>query len=64
MKKHQVNIIKEYVSTALISDDPEEVLVKAFTEIIEINEIGCNTIDLIEYLFQAEKNLPLNNLGK
>lgn len=57
MKNYQLNIIKEYVSTALISDDPQEHLVNGIAKLIEAYEE--ETDEAIEYLFEAEKQIPL-----
>ncbi len=57
MKEHQIHIIKEYVSTALISDDPEKYLINGITKLIEAYEDDKD--EAMEYLFEAEKQIPI-----
>lgn len=65
MYEHQIHIIKEFISTALICDDPEKALLDAFLKTIDIADDGeVLEFALTEYLYQAEKTLPLNNLTK
>jgi hypothetical protein len=57
MKNYQLNIIKEYVTTALISDDPEEHLINAIVNLIDryIDSID----EVMEYLSEAELKITL-----
>lgn len=60
MYAHQSHIIKEYISTALISDDPEEALLSAFEKVIELAEKDVQFLYLLlEYLYEKEKELPI-----
>lgn len=55
MKGYKVNVIKEYVSTALISDDPEEALIEAIT--VLINLAPDQEDDALDYLHHKEQQL-------
>lgn len=57
MKNYQLNIIKEYVSTALISVDAEQTLVEGICELIDLS--GNNSEEILEYLFEAEKRIQI-----
>lgn len=58
MKEYQINVIKEYVSTALISEDPQEELVSlVFTLMDKLEPEAQDTI--LEYLYHEEKRLPI-----
>ena len=58
MKNYQLNIIKEYISTALISDDPEVYLQAAIINLFQYltDEDKENELDS---LFQCEKEIPI-----
>ena len=58
MKNYQINIIKEYVSTVLISDDPEEhihIILERLLDYLSIEQLE-NELD---FMFEAEKQIPL-----
>ena len=57
MKGYKINVIKEYVSTALISEDPEEALTEAIT--VLINLAPDQEDDALDYLHHKEKQLPI-----
>ena len=57
MKEYKISVIKEYVSTVLISEDPEEELISlVFTLIDKLEPEAQDTI--LEYLYHEEKRLP------
>jgi len=58
MKNYQLNIIKEYVSTALISDDPEAYLQAAIENLFQYlnDEQVENELDV---LFESEKKIQI-----
>lgn len=61
MYEHQKHIIKEFISTALISEDPEEYLMQAFLKVIDIADDGDEAkSEVVEYLYEAEKIIPIN----
>ena len=60
MKEYKINVIKEYVSTALISEDPEEELVSlVFTLIDKLDPEAQDTV--LEYLYHEERRLPITS---
>lgn len=60
MKEYKINVIKEYVSTALISEDPEEELVSLVFTLI--NRLETEAQDaVLEYLYHEEKRLPITS---
>lgn len=62
MKEYKINVIKEYVSTALISEDPEEELVSlVFTLIDKLEPEAQDTV--LEYLYHEERRLPVHHNG-
>jgi hypothetical protein len=62
MKEYKINVIKEYVSTALISEDPEEELVSlVFTLINRLEQEAQDAV--LEYLYHEERRLPVHHKG-
>lgn len=59
MKGYKINVIEEYVSTALISEDPNEALIEAIT--VLINLAPDQQDDALEYLHHKEKQLPIRS---
>ncbi len=58
MKKYQVNIIKEYVSTALISDDPETYLQAAIENLFQY--LNAEQVENeLDVLFESEKKITV-----
>lgn len=57
MKGYKINVIEEYVSTALISEDPNEALIEAIT--VLINLAPDQEDDALDYLHHKEKQLPI-----
>jgi hypothetical protein len=58
MKKYQVNIIKEYVSTALISDDPEAYLQAAIENLFQY--LNAEQVETeLDVLFESEKKIQI-----
>ena len=57
MKGYKLHIIKEYVSTALISEDPDEALQEAIIELI--NLAPDQEDDALDYLHHKEKQLTI-----
>jgi hypothetical protein len=58
MKKYQVNIIKEYVSTALISDDPETYLQAAIENLFQY--LNAEQVETeLDVLFESEKKIQI-----
>jgi predicted metal-binding protein len=57
MKGYKLHIIKEYVSTALISEDPDEALQEAIMELI--NLAPDQQDDALDYLHHKEKQLTI-----
>lgn len=58
MKNYQINIIKEYISTALISEEPEiylQAVIESLFQYLNAEQVE-NELDA---LFQAEKQMPL-----
>jgi hypothetical protein len=58
MKNYQINIIKEYVSTALISDDPEEhlhIILERLLDYLNVEQLENE----LEFMYQFEKQMPL-----
>lgn len=58
MKNYQVNIIKEYISTALISEEPEACLQAAIENLFQYLT-DEDTENELEALFEAEKEIPI-----
>jgi hypothetical protein len=59
MKGYKLHIIKEYVSTALISEDPEEAIQEAI--MVLINLAPDQQDDALDYLHHKEKQLPIRS---
>jgi hypothetical protein len=60
MKEYKINVIKEYVSTALISEDPQEELVSLiYTLTDKLDQEAQEAI--LEYLYHEEKRLPITS---
>jgi hypothetical protein len=60
MKEYKINVIKEYVSTALISEDPQEELVSLiYTLTDKLDQEAQDAI--LEYLYHEEKRLPITS---
>lgn len=59
LKDYEINIIHDYVSTALISEDPEEYLQRAMVTLIEISSVKIDKSALLEYLYHSEKTIVL-----
>jgi len=58
MKKYQLNIIKEYISTCLISEEPELCLQAAIENLFQYLCDEDRDHEL-EALFEAEKTIPI-----
>ena len=62
MKEYKINVIKEYVSTAIYSEDPQEELVSlVFTLIDKLDPEAQDAV--LEYLYHEEKRLPIHHNG-
>ena len=62
MKEYKINVIKEYVSTAIYSEDPQEELVSlVFTLIDKLDPEEQDTV--LEYLYHEERRLPIHHNG-
>lgn len=60
MKEYQKAIINEYVSSALISDDPEEHLLDVIYYLIDtFVDTDEKLHDVIEYLYTEEKRITV-----
>ena len=58
MKKHQISIIEEYISTAMISDDPETHIKWAILYLI--TSLSPEDIsNAVEILYQQEKKIEI-----
>jgi|DEB0MinimDraft_6_1074348.scaffolds.fasta_scaffold00106_42 hypothetical protein len=58
MKEYQRNIIKEYVSTALISDDPETYLQAAIENLFQY--LNAEQVENeLDTLFKSEKTIQI-----
>jgi len=58
MKEYKINVIKEYVSTAMISEEPQEELVSLLLTLID--KLDAEMQDsVLEYLYQEEKRIPI-----
>jgi len=58
MKKHQISIIDEYISTAMISDDPESHIKRALLYVItSVNPEEVSNI--VETIYQLEKKIEI-----
>ena len=58
MKNYQINIIKEYGSTAVISDDPEEqlhIILERLLDYLNVEQLENE----LEFMYQFEKQMPL-----
>lgn len=64
MLGHQKYIIKEFISTALISEDPQEVLERGFEEAWDCIASDEDKLHLVDFLFESEKNIPLEDFTK
>ena len=58
MKNYQLNIIKEYISTCLISEEPEVYLQAAIQNLFDYL-CGEDAEHELEALFEAEKTIPI-----
>lgn len=58
MKNYQLNIIKEYISTALISEDPEEYLQAAIESLFGYLNYEEKE-DELNAFYEAEKTIPI-----
>lgn len=62
MKEYKINVIKEYVSTAIYSEEPQEELVSlVFTLIDKLDPEEQDTV--LEYLYHEERRLPIHHNG-
>lgn len=59
MKGYKYNIIEDFVSTTLISEDPQEVLENAIGYIIDLADSSED--DAFEYLYSYEKNIKIRS---
>ena len=64
MYAHQKHIIKEFVSTALISDDPHDMLETALIEAFDCIASDADQHHLLDFLYKLDETAPLENLGK
>jgi len=58
MKNYQLSIIKEYISTCLISEEPEVYLQAAIENLFQYL-CDEDTNHELEALFEAEKTIPI-----
>lgn len=58
MKEYKINVIKEYVSTAIISEEPQEELVSLLLTLIDKLDPDMED-SVLEYLYQEEKRIPI-----
>jgi hypothetical protein len=62
MKKYQLSIIKEYISTCLISEEPDVYLQAAILNLFDYL-CGEDLEHELEALFEAEKKIPIRRLS-
>ena len=58
MKKHQISIIEEYISTAMISDDPEYHIKWALIYLITLLSPE-NISNAVEIFYEQEKKIQI-----
>ena len=60
MKEYQKNIINEYISTAMISEDPEEHILHIIYFLMDIFiDTDEKVHEAIEYVYQKEKKIKI-----
>lgn len=57
MKEHQKAIINDYISSAMISDDPEENILTAIYYFIETFVKDEELTDVVEWLYIVEQKM-------
>ena len=60
MKEYQKNIINEYISTAMISEDPEEHISHIIYFLMDIFiDTDAKVHEVLEYVYQKEKKIKI-----
>jgi recombinational DNA repair protein (RecF pathway) len=59
MKGYELNVIVEHISTAMITEDPEETLFQTFLYVLSELVDTDYQHEILEYLYQSEKNMEI-----